>query len=131
MDGGTEEVRRLLGEEVDIEAKGGMNAGTPLHVACSYGRVEVLLLLLENGADVSSQDIHGRSPLHAAAIQGDLTFSIATLNSTNTAAIYSPPLRMSLRRCAKRGHFTHKMPYLYLGFLYPRAREGEGGRERC
>ena len=75
MDGGTEEVRRLLGEEVDIEAKGGMNAGTPLHVACSYGRVEVLLLLIDHGADVSFTDIHGRSPLHAAAIQGDLPFS--------------------------------------------------------
>ena len=111
MDGGTEEVRRLLGEEVDIESRGGMNAGTPLHVACSYGRVEVLLLLIEHGADVSFQDIHGRSPLHAAAIQGDLTFSRDTFNATNTAAMYSPLLRLCLSRCAERGHVTRNTPH--------------------
>ncbi|KAJ1471013.1 ankyrin repeat-containing domain protein [Baffinella frigidus] len=69
-EGRAEEVRRFLVEGAAIEERGGTSACTSLHIACSYGREEVLLLLLQHGALVSVTDNDGRSPLHHAAIQG-------------------------------------------------------------
>ena len=40
---------------------------TPLHAAVYGGRVDVVALLIELGADVLSCDIHGRLPLHVGA----------------------------------------------------------------
>ena len=42
----------------------------PLHNACSFGHVEVTLLLLRHGADVNSRDNWNYTPLHEAAIKG-------------------------------------------------------------
>ena len=47
--------------------KGGL---IPLHNACSFGHVEVTLLLLRHGADVNSRDNWNYTPLHEAAIKG-------------------------------------------------------------
>ena len=40
---------------------------TPLHRAAMYGRVECIMALLDDGAEVSTQDSNGNSPLHHAA----------------------------------------------------------------
>lgn len=40
---------------------------TPLHVAAHFGKLEVVLLLLENGADVNVKSKDEESPLHCAA----------------------------------------------------------------
>lgn len=38
---------------------------TPLHLAASYGRTNLMALLLARGADASAEDYMGRSPLHS------------------------------------------------------------------
>jgi uncharacterized protein len=44
-----------------------------LHAAASAGRVEMVSLLIESGADVGALDARGRTPLHLAGIELDQT----------------------------------------------------------
>jgi hypothetical protein len=64
------EVRQLLAEEVDIEERGGPRATTPLLAASVNGQAEVVMLLLEHGADASAKDNDGWTTMHAAAYWG-------------------------------------------------------------
>ncbi|KAF8476566.1 ankyrin repeat-containing domain protein, partial [Russula ochroleuca] len=61
----------LLEHGADVNARiehGGDddNGRTPLHTAANYGRVEVVRVLLEHGANVGAEDNKGRTPLHDA-----------------------------------------------------------------
>jgi len=69
-DGRVEEVRRLLAEEVDIEERGGPHQRSALYQAALNGHVGILLLLLENGADTSTKNFIGSTPLHHVAHTG-------------------------------------------------------------
>jgi hypothetical protein len=51
---------------VDIHRSG----STPLHVASRFGRVKIVSMLLEMGADVNATDDHGDTPLHVACRSG-------------------------------------------------------------
>ena len=65
--GRTDEVRQLLAGKVDVEEKGGASECTALHAAASHDHEEVIILLLEHGADASASDNKGDAPMHAAA----------------------------------------------------------------
>ena len=69
-DGRAEEVRRLLAEEVDIEARGGQDQTSPLHEAARQGREEVVRVLLAHGADTSAKNVVGSTPLRDVAYAG-------------------------------------------------------------
>eukprot|EP01088_Endostelium_zonatum_P001747 TRINITY_DN1209_c0_g3_i2.p1 TRINITY_DN1209_c0_g3~~TRINITY_DN1209_c0_g3_i2.p1 ORF type:complete len:429 (-),score=121.70 TRINITY_DN1209_c0_g3_i2:97-1383(-) len=45
---------------------------TALHLACSNGSLDVIQILLEQGADVNKQDDNGNTPLHAAVGDGNI-----------------------------------------------------------
>lgn len=65
-------VRRLLMEGADIEEKGGRweLQCTPLHIAAQEGSEEVVMILLEHGADVSDKaKFRGATPLGHAIVQ--------------------------------------------------------------
>src|SRR5260221_79472 len=63
----TEAVARLLVEwKADVNARGWMGR-TPLHVAASQGRTDIVRLLIHHGADVNAQRTRGDIPLHWAA----------------------------------------------------------------
>ena len=47
--------------------KGGL---VPLHNACSYGHYEVVVLLVQAGANVNAADLWRFTPLHEAASKG-------------------------------------------------------------
>ena len=78
--GETEGVRRLLAGGADIETRGGLHQVSPLVIAVGMGCIargkslaryeELVLLLLQHGADVSATDIFGRPALHVAASNG-------------------------------------------------------------
>ena len=45
---------------------------TPLHLACTYGQIEVARLLLENGASIRSIGEKKQTSLHKAAAVGNV-----------------------------------------------------------
>ncbi|CAN0433519.1 unnamed protein product, partial [Ectocarpus sp. 8 AP-2014] len=46
---------------VDVTSKIGHS---PLHLACRFGHLPVVLLLLAEGAELNARDADGNSPLH-------------------------------------------------------------------
>ena len=56
----------VLGANLDWQGEENYNY-TPLHVAAWFGRVEIVRMLIDAGADVNLQDTDGWAPLHVAA----------------------------------------------------------------
>ncbi len=67
MMGQADTVAYLLRQDIDVNNKRSTEEGTALHEASIAGQFAVAELLLKNGADVSSQDHQGFTPLHWAA----------------------------------------------------------------
>ncbi|KAJ3028519.1 UNVERIFIED_CONTAM: hypothetical protein HDU68_001515 [Siphonaria sp. JEL0065] len=70
--GNAEAVRQLLRAGVSVEIKTTSFKETCLHLAADMGRVEVIELLLENGANADAKDSISMTPLHLAAQHGYL-----------------------------------------------------------
>ena len=60
-------VARMLDANADVEDL--LNGRSALSVACKQGHVDVVRLLIENGADIESEDNDGRTPLRYACEQ--------------------------------------------------------------
>lgn len=63
-------VTRLLDAGADLNARDPAFGVTPLSLAATYGRAEVVKLLLERGADVKQTNRDGGTALHGAAFLG-------------------------------------------------------------
>ena len=79
---------------------------SPLYLACRRGHYDVVLLLLEYGADIDATSHHPpRSALHAAAKSGH--YEIVSLLLQRGASVVGDPSRTSpLAAAAKEGHFA-------------------------
>jgi ankyrin repeat protein len=58
-----------LGAQVDLGNK--TNGMTPLHILCISGGIDIIEILINNGANINKQDVHGMTPLHYAAMYLD------------------------------------------------------------
>jgi hypothetical protein len=65
-------VRALLAEGANPDTRHREWGFTALHSAAGTGNVELVELLLENGANVNTPDVTGATPLHEAAKRGHL-----------------------------------------------------------
>jgi len=77
----------------------------PIHYACTCGNLELLLLLLENGADASVQTEQGIAPVHLAAGFGHI--ALLEVLVENGADIYVQEqslLRQPIHDAALGGH---------------------------
>ena len=66
--GNLEHVRQLINQGVDINQRDGSRTGrTPLYVASKFGHSNIVLLLIQHGADINVQTLEEQSsPLHIA-----------------------------------------------------------------
>lgn len=65
-------VQSIINSGIDINYHVNDNNDTILHDACSSDNVELVLLLLANGADMNKQNKEGYTPLHCACYIGSL-----------------------------------------------------------
>jgi len=70
LNGETNLVQLLLRNRADPNRREKQNRGTPLHVACFQGHIEVCRQLLKAGAKVNLRDNEGLTPLFHAKDQG-------------------------------------------------------------
>jgi ankyrin repeat protein len=70
--GDVTEVRRLVAAGADVDEEWGEARMRPLHVAAGEGQVEVLIVLVELGANTDAKDVNGTTPLHHAAGNGQV-----------------------------------------------------------
>jgi hypothetical protein len=74
-EGNLEDLKTCINNEVcalSATSMKGLLGETPLHLAASGGHVEILELLLDEGAHVDAQDIDGETPLHYAVMAGQV-----------------------------------------------------------
>ncbi|RYG56550.1 hypothetical protein EON66_02625, partial [archaeon] len=92
--GVSEALQYLLNSGEDVNSRTGLHLRSPLHIAASAGALEVVRMLLANGARVDIVDVNGCSPLHLAAEQGSashqavvqcLVDAHADVNATSSA----------------------------------------------
>jgi len=65
------EVKELIEADPTLVNARDKNERTPLHYACREAYSEMVLYLLDKGADVNARDVNGVTPLHWAAMVGD------------------------------------------------------------
>jgi len=111
-----------------------MTQSSPLHIAAHVGCTPAVKLLIDHGADVSSRDNTGRTPLQEAAQSGHAnTAKVALLLLQNGAAVST----QSLHEGATAMHFAARceapleglsvMRLLISKGADPSARDNDGG----
>jgi len=57
-------LEELIQDGADVNEADWDRGSTPLHWACAAGKLDAIEVLLEYGAEINSQNKHGRTPLH-------------------------------------------------------------------
>ncbi len=65
-------LRQLQSHGANLEAPRQTDGATPLHLAAYMGHGDVCAQLVREGADVEARTPKGQSPLHFAAMAGDV-----------------------------------------------------------
>ncbi|CAG0920269.1 unnamed protein product [Notodromas monacha] len=86
--GSAEVIKELLkfNKHAATSARNKSSDATPLHFAASGGHVELVKILLDNGASVTDENKTGETPLHLAARYGHL----GVVEALQAAAVASP-----------------------------------------
>ena len=68
--GDTEEVERLIRAGVDVNKVDSDYGYTPLYLAAERGHIDIVKLLINNGANISEKSSDGETPLYWVAREG-------------------------------------------------------------
>ena len=67
IEGNTTEIRRLMSENTEIDAREPTGGSSALMLACIYGQTEAAKVLIKNGASLTLKNNDGATALHIAA----------------------------------------------------------------
>jgi len=94
-----ESIKKLLAEGVDINTQGG-DGFTPLHIAVQNNNFGIVEELLANKADVSIEDLYGRTPLfYAQSAQVAEALILQKANPNNADKWKTTALHRAAKRC--------------------------------
>ena len=65
--GSKDDFDTLINEKVNINVENPIDKKTPLHQVCEFGNLYYAKTLIENGANINTQDNFGNTPLHSAS----------------------------------------------------------------
>ncbi|KAJ3108421.1 phosphate system positive regulatory protein pho81 [Phlyctochytrium planicorne] len=71
----------LATKTVDVNLSDDINSRTAVHEAAIHGKLDVIRLLLDNGATITSTDMYGRTPLHYSAMYGRYDCTVFLISS--------------------------------------------------
>lgn len=86
---------------------------TALHIACKYGKLAVVELLLDRGARINVKDMRGCTPLHHAAAWGHQNALLLLLHSNAHPDIADNDGNTPLHFASNNGHETCVKALLY------------------
>jgi ankyrin repeat protein len=102
--GDLDEIRRLIAQGDDLEARDGRGR-TPVHIAAFASHEEVIALLAAAGADMNALEGQAYDAVTIAAVANDIDMLSAALNAGNRAdLITSPYIGTALIAAAHLGH---------------------------
>ncbi|KAH0438556.1 nacht and ankyrin domain protein [Colletotrichum camelliae] len=104
---------------------GGMSVNV-LQLACSYGHVEIVRLLLDKGADVHGLGEHSQSPLESAASYGDVKIVSLLLQHGASLTLLPNQIGDALQSAAARGDERIMRVFLDAGLPVRRSMERDG-----
>jgi ankyrin repeat protein len=94
----------LIAKHPEHVSARGRREATPMHVAALNGHSDILLLLIEQGADVNGRDSSQDTPLHQASAKGSLEAGRWLLNRGADIDAQNVAKNTALIRAAARGH---------------------------
>lgn len=107
VEGGYVEILKELIADKDAQSS---DRSTALHIACKYGDLDCLRVLLEADANVTIKDCHGRTPLHYSIMSSKLEL-VKCLVEANADPHNEDKLFATPYKSAHRGHFKEIVEY--------------------
>ena len=88
----------------DVSSRDFCDQSTPLHLASREVHVKLARVLLEHGADATSQDLVGQTPLHLASMRGDAELARVLLERGADAKTHDSDGQTPLHLASMRGN---------------------------
>jgi ankyrin repeat protein len=125
--GFTSSVKRLLSiRNINVNVKDDVYGWTPLHEAAWKGHVEIIRLLLQNGAEVNAKNNYGYTPLHYAACNGHIDIlHLLVENGVDLEAQRNYGSR-ALHKAARYGHLPFIQELISRYHVDINARDNDG-----
>ena len=89
--GSATEVAALLAGGADVNELTHGTGMTALHIACNYGHIDVVTILIAADADVNQASINGATPLFTACEKGHTEVVAKLLAANAEASVLRPP----------------------------------------
>ena len=110
-DGNVDEVLDMI-KDVDVNEKKGMERKIALHVCVEHNQVDVVNVLLQNGADVNAKVyLHRDTGLHIAAQKGYLDMTKVLIRNGIDVNAHNNELNTALHVAANYGHAMVSIVY--------------------